>query len=140
MKSNLETSIKAQDSSVKEDQSLKYQIYNLEERTLCFAERVLKLCKNLPKNIENINLIKQLIRCSSSVGANYREACEALGKKDFYYRLRIAKKEAKESYFFLKLLRVNNNDFLKELDILVQEAIELVKIFSKAVTNQNKSQ
>lgn len=124
--------------SIKEGQSLKYPNYNLEERTLCFASEVLKLCKKLPKNLENIDLIKQLIRCSSSVGANYREACEALGKKDFYYRLRIVKKEAKESYFFLKLLKVNNSDFLIELDILIQEAIELVKIFSKAVTNQNK--
>ncbi len=73
--------------------------YDLEERTFLFAKNVAIFCKKLPKTSSNIEYIKQVIRASGSVGANYIEANEALGKKDFSMRIKISRKEAKESAY-----------------------------------------
>ena len=103
--------------------------YDLEERTLKFAKEVIKFVKILPRTIANIEIIKQLIRASGSVGANYIEANEALSKKDFIMRVKICRKEAKESRYWLKLIEVNGEDAEKQRQLLVQEATELMKIF-----------
>lgn len=103
--------------------------YDLEERTLRFTKDVIKFVKNLPRTIPNIEIIKQLIRASGSVGANYIEANEALSKKDFVMRVKICRKEAKESRYWLKLIEVNGEDAEKQRHLLIQEATELMKIF-----------
>ena len=103
--------------------------YDLEERTLKFAKEVIKFVKNLPKTIANIEIIKQLVRASGSVGANYIEANEALSKKDFAMRVKICRKEAKESRYWLKLAEVNSEDAEKQRQLLIQESTELMKIF-----------
>ena len=77
--------------------------YDLEERTFGFAQEVRNFIKTIPKTIANIEDGKQVIRSSGSVGANYIEANESLGKKDFILRLRIARKEAKETRYWLGL-------------------------------------
>lgn len=82
--------------------------YDLEERTFEFARDCRNLIAALPKSIANYEDGKQLIRSSGSVGANYIEANEKLGDKDFIFRLKIARKEAKESTYWLKLLRSTN--------------------------------
>ena len=105
--------------------------YDLEERTFQFSKAVRLFVKTLPKTIANIDDGKQLIRSSGSVGANYREANESLGKKDFMMRMRISRKEAKESAYWLRVIHETNN--LKNADDaqrLMQEAIELKKILS----------
>lgn len=104
--------------------------FNLEERTLEFAKKVIRLCKKLPYNTINHEIVGQLIRASGSVGANYREANDALSKKDFAYRIKICRKEAKESHYWLQLLKEANSDISEEVEELVSEAIELKKIFS----------
>ena len=71
--------------------------YDLEDRTLEFAKRVRALVKKLPRTIGNIEDGKQVVRASGSVGANYIEANESLSKKDFVMRIKICRKEAKES-------------------------------------------
>ncbi len=81
--------------------------YDLEERTLMFAKDVILFVKRLSMTITNIELIKQIVRSSGSVGANYIEANEALSKKDFIMRIKICRKEAKESRYWLKLIEVN---------------------------------
>jgi len=81
--------------------------YDLEERTLKFAKRVNVYVNNLPKTITNIENGKQLVRSGGSVGANYIEANEALSKKDFILRIKICRKEAKESRFWLELSEPN---------------------------------
>ena len=63
--------------------------FDLEERTLSFARNVIRLSKKVPQNLINRELITQLVRASGSVGANYREANDALSKKDFGHRIRI---------------------------------------------------
>jgi len=105
--------------------------YDLEERTYKFALKVAVVCKRFPKGISNIEYMRQLIRSSGSVGANYIEANEALSKKDFMMRIKICRKEAKESIYWLKLLMdTNTEDAKSETIALINEATELKKIFS----------
>ena len=105
--------------------------YDLEERTFKFAKRCREFVKQLSKTISNIEEGKQLIRASGSVGSNYIEANEALSKKDFVHRIKISRKEAKESRYWLRLVDTNNKEGLeKERKKLIQEATELMKIFS----------
>ena len=107
------------------------QIYDLEERTFEFAKAIRLFAKTLPRTIANIEDVKQLIRSSGSVGANYREANEALSKKDFLMRIRISRKEAKESVYWLRVIRETNSlDDPREIDRLMVEANELTKILS----------
>ena len=107
------------------------KVYDLEERTFIFAKDVRIFIKALSKTIANIEDGKQVIRSSGSVGANYREANEALSKKDFIMRIKISRKEAKESVYWLKLLNETNDlDNSKDALMLIQEATELKKILS----------
>ena len=109
----------------------------LEDRTFRFAERCRDFVKKLPKTISNIEYGKQLIRSSGSQAANYIEANEALSKKDFGHRIRICRKETKESCLWLRLCDINDNQVLtKEKDELTKEATELRKIFTSIL---NKS-
>ncbi|PKQ46902.1 four helix bundle protein [Confluentibacter flavum] len=112
------------------------KIYDLEERSYIFAKNCRLLIQSLPKNLSNIEDGKQLIRSSGSIAANYIEANEKLGEKDFKFRLRIARKEAKETVLWLKLLKDLNYNFDSELETLLNEAEELRKILSAII---NKS-
>jgi four helix bundle protein len=118
--------------SVVESRSPK--LYDLEKRTFQFAQRVREFVKKLPKTLANIEDSRQLIDASGSVGANYIEANEALGKKDFIMHIKISRKEAKESRFWLRLVDTGNNTGLeKERAELIQEATELMNIFGSIV-------
>ena len=77
--------------------------YNLEERTLKFAKEVIAFVKEMPRSMANAEIAKQLIRSSGSIGANYIEANESLSKKDFLMRIKICRKESKETLYWLKL-------------------------------------
>jgi len=94
--------------------------FDLEKRTLEFSKNVIRLYKQLPKNVINNELIGQLIRASGSIGANYREANDALSKKDFKHRIKITRKEAKEAHYWLELLIEANPDFKEKIDILLK--------------------
>lgn len=111
--------------------------YDLEERTFLFSRDCRLLVRKLKRTLSTIEDGKQLIRSSGSIGANYIEANEKLGDKDFVYRLKIARKEAKESKYWLRLLHDCNQGFEAELKILIQEAEELRKILSSII---NKTQ
>jgi four helix bundle protein len=107
------------------------KIYNLEDRTLQFSKDSILLCKKLPKNIINSPLIAQVVRSSTSIGANYREANDGLGKKDFILRLRIARKEAKETSYWFELLAEANP--LVNFSVLIKECLELRNILSSII-------
>lgn len=110
--------------------------YDLEERTYRFAGVVRTFVRRLPKSLQNSEDGRQLIRSSGSVGANYIEANEALSKKDFVHRVRIARKEAKEGQYWLRLVDTAGDKSLSdERDELVQEARELLLIFSAIIRN-----
>jgi len=102
--------------------------YDLEERTMIFAQEVISFSQKLTRNIANIEIIKQLIRSSGSVGANYIEANESLSKKDFILRVKICRKEAKETIYWLKLLIIHEGQEEKR-EMLIKEVTELMKIF-----------
>jgi len=111
---------------MKNDQNTKQ--YDLEQRTYEFARRCRDCVKKLPKTISNTEYGRQLIRSSGSQAANYIEANEALSKKDFVHRIKISRKETKESILWLKLIITNKQDE-KERQELIQEGTELMKIF-----------
>lgn len=110
--------------------------YDLEDRTLQFSKDVRGFVKKLPRTLANLEDAPQLVRSSGSVGANYIEANEALSKKDFKHRIKISRKEAKESRYWLKLVSIKGADRLEaEKDVLVQEATELMNIFGAILQN-----
>jgi len=104
--------------------------YDLEERTLEYSKRIIRMSKALPKNTINFKLIDQVVRSGTSMGANYREANETETKKDFKYRIRICRKEGKETIYWLKLIIEANKNFKEKIDPLLEETQELVKIFA----------
>lgn len=108
--------------------------FDLETRTTEFAKRVVRLCKALQRNPINDRLTGQLVGSAGSVGANYREANDALGKKDFAHRLKIARKEAKETIHWLDLVAEANSGFADEVGALHQEATELKNILSAIIS------
>jgi four helix bundle protein len=106
--------------------------YDLEDRTFEFAKASRAFVKRLPRTIANIEDAKQFIRASGSIGANYIEANESIGKKDFLMKVKTCRREAKESGYWLRLLDCDG-----ELDSarakLLAEARELMKIFGAIV-------
>ncbi len=113
--------------------------YDLEDRTLAFARDARELIKKLPKTIANIEDCKQLARASGSIGANYIEANEAISKKDFTYRIKICRKESKESVFWLKLADVGGKQDLEtDRARLIDEGNQLMKIFSAIMRKGSK--
>jgi len=102
--------------------------YDLEERTLRYAGMVNGYVKKLPRTVPNIENGRQLVKAAGSVGANYIEANEALSRKDFIMRVKIARKEAKESRYWLALTEAGQAGRGKEA--LINEATQLIKIFS----------
>ena len=107
--------------------------YDLNERTLEFAKRVIAYVKKMKNDLPNKEIGKQLLRSGCSVGANYIEAEDALSKKDFVMRIKISRKEAKETIYWLKLSEPENKP-VKEQEQLIQEATELMKIFGSIVS------
>ena len=107
--------------------------FDLEERTLEFGKRVIRLCRALPLDAVNERLIKQVVGSADSVGSNYREANDALSKKDMINRLRITRKEAKETKLHLQLIAEANPLFSPRMQNLIQEADELKRIFSTII-------
>jgi four helix bundle protein len=104
--------------------------YDLEDRTYEFARRVRAFVKTLPRTICNMEDVKQVVRSSGSVGANYIEGNEALSKKDFRMRIRISRKESKETRYWLRLLDTHDGAAIDaERNKLIQESIELTRIF-----------
>jgi len=109
-------------------ESKKY--YDLEDRTLMFGKKIIGLVKLLPKNQVNYRFSDQIIRSGTSIGANYREANETETKKDFQYRIRICRKESKETIYWLQLLTEANEILDKSIKPLINETQEFVKIFA----------
>ncbi|MDP1629484.1 MAG: four helix bundle protein [bacterium] len=112
--------------------------YDLEERTARFAELCRDFIKKLPRTAANFEYGKQLIRSSGSQAANYIEANEALGKKDFTMRIKICRKETKESCLWLRLCEVGEGGKLEEERArLIKEAMELRNIFTAILNKSN---
>lgn len=119
------------------DQTDSGKPYDLEERTFQFARDVRAFVKHLPRTVCNQEDVKQVVRSSGSVGANYIEANESLGKKDFKMRLKISRKEAKETRYWLRLLDTGSEPAIEqERQAMIKEGDELLRILSAII---NKS-
>ena len=104
--------------------------YDLEERTAKFGEDIIGFCKSIPRGIITDPLINQLIRCGTSVGANYSEADVAESRKDFRHKIGICKKESREAKHFIRMMVKASPETRKEAKSLWQEAKELNLIFN----------
>ena len=116
-------------------------MYDLEERTMKLAIAVRNFIQILPKTIVNLEDGKQVVRSSGSIGANYIEANESLSRKDFIMRLKISRKEAKETIYWLNIiLQTNINLEIKaDCEYLIKETSEIRNILS-AILKKSASQ
>jgi len=106
---------------------------DLKQRTFLFAVSVGKLIVDLPFTVVNKAYSNQLVRCSSSVGANYRSARRAKSNADFIHKLKIVEEETDETIYFLELLKEFNADFNERIDLLINEGTEILKIIVASI-------
>lgn len=104
--------------------------YDLEERTACFGEAVIRFAKTLTRDVVDIVLLSQLVRAGTSIGANYCEADDAVSKKDFRHKIGTCKKEARETKYWLRMIVAAQPSTKVEARVLWQEAKELHLIFA----------
>jgi four helix bundle protein len=116
--------------------------FDIRERAKKFAIRVIMLIKKLPKDVAGYALGGQLIRSGISIGANLEEADAASSRKDFFHKVSISYKEAKESRYWLELILesniFNHRDNIKECEELQKESVELSKILFSIVRGKEK--
>lgn len=104
--------------------------YDLEERTAKFGEEIIRFCKDMPKNEITRPIINQLIKCGTSIGANYSEADDAESRADFKHKIGICKKESRESKHFLRMSAVAVPEMKDRARILWKEGQEINLIFN----------
>jgi len=112
--------------------------YDLEERTAKFGENVIIFCKSVAQDTITRPIINQLIRSSTSIGANYCEANNASSRKDFKNKIFICKKETQETKHWLRMIATCVLEKKEEARKLWQEAHELSLIFQKIISSLNK--
>lgn len=110
---------------------------DLEERTFLFAQDVRRFVKSLPRTVANAEDVRQLVRASGSVAANWIEANESLSKKDFLLRVKICRKESKESRLFLRLIETGDGSANRREE-LCREARELTLIFAAIISKSDR--
>lgn len=112
----------------------KTQIYDLHKRIFTFVIDVINTCNKLQDNRINNVFVGQLIRSSSSIGANYEEADGSESKKDFIYKMSVVKKEAKETKYWLQLLKqLHHSHNELNFDTLIDESEQLIRIISSII-------
>lgn len=106
------------------------------ERFTLFSEKIISLAQKLPKTVVNFELSKQFIPSGTSIGANYSEACEAESSKDFVHKMKICKKEARETKYWMCLLKTVevNISLISMIEKLELESEEYVRIFSAIIS------
>ena len=110
----------------------------LEDRFFTYAKKVRDFCRHIKWDVINVEYVKQLIRASGSVGANYTEASDDLGKADERMKIRIARREAKESIYWLNLILTYDKDELEiERAALIDEGTQIRKILSAILIKLN---
>jgi four helix bundle protein len=109
--------------------------FDLADRTLSFGIDIVNFVKELPQDTVNRPIAYQLIRSGTSIGANYSEADEANSKKDFINKIAIAKKETKETTYWLKLISATLESYKNKSQVLLREAQELNLIFAAIIRN-----
>jgi len=113
--------------------------FDIKERTFLFGVRIIKLVGKLPRTVAGIEVGRQLIRAGTSVGSNMEEADGAVSKKDFVNHVKIARKEARESRYWLAMIDAAGLLHDPEVQALSQETIELVRILSGIITSATRT-
>lgn len=113
---------------------------SITKRTRQYAIDVWKFCENIPKTREYNAYINQLIRCSSSIGANYRASQRAKSTADFINKLKIVEEEADESLYFLELLSEINPSHSDKIKVLHKEGNEILSIVVASIKTARKNQ
>jgi four helix bundle protein len=111
--------------------------YKLEGRVFCFSVSTLKTLRKVRRHELNRNILSQLTRSCTSVGANYQEANGASSRKDFRNKIHLCKKEVQESRYWIHLLAETNENLKSELRELWSEANQLAKIFGSIAGSLN---
>jgi len=114
-------------------------LYDLHERTAVFAENVIKLLSDIKETTINRPVIHQTMKSVTSIGANYMEADVAESKRDFEHKIGICRKEAKETMYWMRMLKTIHQEKVQECSMFYQEAEELVKIFSTIINNSRNN-
>lgn len=112
----------------------------LQNRTKSLAISIIQIVKTINTDLVNKNILSQILRSSSSIGANYNEALECESRDDFIHKLSICKKEANETLYWLDLLRATNSSLTSQIQIIFNETIELVKIFAATIATTKRNQ
>jgi four helix bundle protein len=112
--------------------------FEIRERTFQFAVRVVKLVRRLPRTLDAVEIGRQLIKSGTSVGANVEEAHGAESQRDFIHKMSVARKEARESRYWLRLVHAAILDD-DQVGALIQESDELVRILSAIVATAKKN-
>jgi four helix bundle protein len=112
----------------------------LRERLYAFALRVVEFVKSLPRTWIARELGRQLLKSGTSVAANYEEACGAFSKDDFTYKINTALKEARESNYWLRLIRDSELNSSQELDGLIEESEAICKILGKSLVTARRKE
>ncbi|MBI5181103.1 MAG: four helix bundle protein [Nitrospirae bacterium] len=111
---------------------------NISERLLNFAAEIIKLVAQLSKSSVGRHIGGQLMRASTSAGANYEEACGAESRADFIHKLQIVLKELRETLYWLRLLKKTALISNSTLEALIQEGKELTNIIAKSIVTARK--
>ncbi len=112
--------------------------YDIKERTFLFGVRIVRLANGFPRTTAGFEMGRQLIRSGTSIGANVEEADGAESKKDFIHKMSIARKEARETRYWLRLVEASLLDNNDEVADLIQESDQVVRILSKIIANTRK--
>lgn len=114
------------------------KVFDIKQRTFQFGVRIVRLVGKLPRTVAGIEVGRQLVRAGTSVGSNTEEADGGVSRKDFVNHIRIARKEAKESRYWLNMIAAAGLLDDPEIGALTAEAGELVRILSGIVTSATK--
>ncbi len=117
---------------------MKIERNDLSERFLDFAAEIIKLVVQLNRSAVGRHIGGQLIRSSTSAGANYEEACGAESRADFIHKLQIVLKELRETLYWLRLIKKSKLVSSATLEVLIQEAKELTNIIAKSIVTAKK--
>ena len=114
--------------------------FDIKERTFEFGVQVVRLVNTLPRTVAGVEVGRQLVKSGTSIGANMEEADGAESKRDFIHKVSIARKEARETRFWLRVVRATGlNKDAQEINYLAQESDELVRILSAIIRSAKKS-
>jgi len=111
----------------------------IKDRSYLFSLRIFKICRHLDTNKFNRNISSQLFRSGTSIGANVEEAVAAHSRKDFISKLTIALKEARESLYWLRLIRDSETIPIEKMSSLIDESEQLIKILVKIIITSKKT-